>query len=165
MRIRRFFGQNRQTFFLWFLISGIVTIWMGKNKNTEFKTLDSSEKRAKQEEKQKEERKENERIARGCILVIQSILRKYLVLPLLIIAKNIVRILLFQPPEWYEDLKEWNREVHVKCTYNGVQLSEREFPKNWLIEGIQIKILFPFRPKPWRRSKLRSHHRDPSRPR
>ncbi|RWR98343.1 hypothetical protein CKAN_02789100 [Cinnamomum micranthum f. kanehirae] len=70
-------------------------------------------------------------------------------------------MLLFQFPEWYEDLKEWNREMHVKCTYNGVQLSETEFPKNWLTDGIQIKILFPFCLKPWRKSKLRSHHRDP----
>ncbi|PPS18658.1 hypothetical protein GOBAR_AA01960 [Gossypium barbadense] len=34
---------------------------------------------------------------------------------------------------------DW-REMHVKCTYNGVQLSETEFPKNWLTDGIQIKI-------------------------
>uniref|UniRef100_A0A8S0X3Z0 Protein TIC 214 n=1 Tax=Spirodela intermedia TaxID=51605 RepID=A0A8S0X3Z0_SPIIN len=53
-----------------------------------------------------------------------------------------------------------NREMHVKCTYNGVQLSETEFPKDWLTDGIQIKILFPFRLKPWRKSKVRSHHRD-----
>ena len=33
-------------------------------------------------------------------------------------------MLLFQSPEWSEDLKDWNREMHVKCTYNGVQLSE-----------------------------------------
>ncbi|MBN8161682.1 hypothetical protein J0J28_23265, partial [Vibrio vulnificus] len=26
--------------------------------------------------------------------------------------------------------KDWNREMHVKCTYNGVPLSETEFPKN-----------------------------------
>ncbi|PSJ20025.1 hypothetical protein CVH10_19775, partial [Halomonas sp. ND22Bw] len=32
--------------------------------------------------------------------------------------------------------------MHVKCTYNGVQLSEKEFPKNWLADGVQIKILF-----------------------
>nr|YP_010854809.1 hypothetical protein RF1 [Chamaedorea cataractarum]WGM65479.1 hypothetical protein RF1 [Chamaedorea cataractarum]WGM73855.1 hypothetical protein RF1 [Chamaedorea sp. M_zhpu90] len=98
---------------------------------------------------------------RGSMLVIQSFLRKYIVLPLLIIAKNIGRMLLFQYSEWYEDLKEWDRETHVKCTYNGVQLSETEFPKDWLTEGIQIKIIFPFFLKPWRRSKIRSHHRDP----
>nr|AGE93514.1 hypothetical chloroplast RF19 [Xiphidium caeruleum] len=124
-----------------------------------------------EEEKNKEKEQENERIEisetwdniifaqtiRGLMLVTQSFLRKYIVLPSLIIAKNIGRMLLFQFPEWYEDLKEWNKEMHVKCTYNGVQLSETEFPKDWLTDGIQIKILFPFCLKPWRRSKKRSH--------
>uniref|UniRef100_A0A6N2NJU0 Translocon at the inner envelope membrane of chloroplasts 214 n=1 Tax=Salix viminalis TaxID=40686 RepID=A0A6N2NJU0_SALVM len=70
-------------------------------------------------------------------------------------------MLLFQIPEWSEDLKDWNREMHVKCTYNGVQLSETEFPKNWLTDGIQIKILFPFRLQPWHRSKLKFFSKDP----
>nr|UBN07291.1 hypothetical chloroplast RF19 [Taxillus theifer] len=98
---------------------------------------------------------------RGCMLVTQSSLRKYIILPSLIFAKNIGRMLLFQFPEWSEDLNQWNREIHVKCTYNGVQLSEREFPKKWLTDGIQIKILFPFHLKPWYRSKLRSLHNNP----
>nr|QKV09714.1 putative chloroplast RF1 [Pyrularia edulis] len=99
-------------------------------------------------------------VIRGCMLVTQSIIRKYIILPSLIIAKNLGRMLLFQFPEWSEDLKEWNREMHVKCTYNGVPLSETEFPKNWLTDGIQIKILFPFCLKPWHRSKFRPHHID-----
>nr|YP_010974800.1 Ycf1 protein [Lysiana exocarpi]WNR57377.1 Ycf1 protein [Lysiana exocarpi]WNR57442.1 Ycf1 protein [Lysiana exocarpi] len=94
-------------------------------------------------------------VMRGCLLVTQSILRKYIILPSLIIAKNIGRILLFQSTEWSEDLNQWNREIHIKCTYNGVQLSETEFPKNWLKDGIQIKIIFPFSLKPWYKSKLR----------
>ncbi len=97
---------------------------------------------------------------RGSMLVTQSFLRKYIILPSLIIAKNVGRMLLFQFPEWYEDLKEWNREAHIFCTYNGVQLSETEFPQNWLTDGIQIKILFPFCLKPWQGAKVRSHHRD-----
>nr|AEX93995.1 hypothetical chloroplast RF19 [Echeandia sp. Steele 1101]APO11859.1 hypothetical chloroplast RF19 [Echeandia sp. Steele 1101] len=97
---------------------------------------------------------------RGFLLLTQSFLRKRVILPLLIIAKNIGRMLLFQYPEWYEDWKEWQKEMHVKCTYNGVQLSETEFPKDWLMDGIQIKILYPFRLKPWQRSKIRSHRRD-----
>nr|UBX38630.1 hypothetical protein RF1 [Bupleurum fruticosum] len=99
-------------------------------------------------------------IIRGCVLITQSNLRKYILIPLLIIAKNLIRILLFQFPEWSEDLKDWNREMHVKCTYNGVQLSEKEFPKNWLRDGIQIKILFPFRLKPWHNSKSQFFHKD-----
>ncbi|MCV5003273.1 hypothetical protein OFM39_26795, partial [Escherichia coli] len=92
---------------------------------------------------------------RGLVLITQSILRKYIILPSLIIVKNIGRILLFQFPEWSEDLRDWKREMHVKCTYNGVQLSDKEFPKNWLRDGIQIKILFPFRLKPWHKSKFK----------
>nr|QXO87515.1 Ycf1 [Hoya lyi]QXO87537.1 Ycf1 [Hoya lyi] len=88
-------------------------------------------------------------IIRGFALITQSILRKYIVLPSLIIAKNIGRILLFQSPEWFEDIQEWEREMHVKCTHNGIQVSETEFPINGWAEGIQIKILFPFYLKPW----------------
>nr|UDP55862.1 Ycf1 [Momordica charantia] len=99
-------------------------------------------------------------VIRGFLLVTQSIVRKYIVLPSLIIAKNITRMLLFQFPEWSEDLKNWNKEMHVKCTYNGVQLSEKEFPKNWLTDGIQIKILFPFRLKPWHTSRFQPPNKD-----
>nr|YP_009659213.1 hypothetical chloroplast RF1 [Antiaris toxicaria]QCQ82431.1 hypothetical chloroplast RF1 [Antiaris toxicaria] len=137
-------------------------------KKSELKISDYREKKSKENTKKEEEkRRENARIEiaetwdsiiiaqviRGFVLVTQSILRKYIILPSLIIVKNIGRILLFQFPEWSEDLKDWKREVHVNCTYNGVQLSEKEFPKNWLIDGIQIKILFPFRLKPWHKYK------------
>nr|YP_009893557.1 Ycf1.2 [Clypeola jonthlaspi]QKK39930.1 Ycf1.2 [Clypeola jonthlaspi] len=95
-------------------------------------------------------------IIRGFLLVTHSILRKYIILPLLIIIKNSIRILFFQISEWPEDLKAWKREMHIKCTYNGVQLSETEFPRNWLTDGIQIKILFPFYLKPWHKYKFQS---------
>nr|YP_010810138.1 hypothetical protein RF1 [Euphorbia neokaessneri]UOA67830.1 hypothetical protein RF1 [Euphorbia neokaessneri] len=153
-------------------------------KNTELKIIDSTYiniKKKTKENKKKEEYKRQEnkikenkrkdniqlRVAetwdtiflgqeiRGCALVTQSILRKYIILPSLIITKNIIRILFFQTPEWSDDFKSWGREMHVKCTYNGVQISEKQFPKNWLTVGIQIKILFPFRLKPWHRSKLK----------
>nr|YP_009651826.1 hypothetical chloroplast RF19 [Idiospermum australiense]QCY72556.1 hypothetical chloroplast RF19 [Idiospermum australiense] len=168
-----FLDRIDKTSFFSFSISETINLafrnWM--EKGSEFKTSNSEEKKTKEKDK----KEENERIAiaetwdtiifaqaiRGIMLVTQSTLRKYIILPSLIIAKNLVRMLLFQFPEWYEDLKEWNREMHVKCTYNGVQLSETEFPKDWLTDGIQIKILFPFCLKPWHRSKLRSHHRDP----
>nr|WRI63686.1 hypothetical protein RF1 [Amaranthus hybridus] len=92
-------------------------------------------------------------ILRGLMLMTQSIFRKYILIPLLIIAKNIVRLLLFQRAEWSEDFHDWSKERHIKCTYNGVQLSETEFPKNWLTDGIQIKIVFPFYLKPWHTSR------------
>nr|YP_010862000.1 hypothetical protein RF1 [Phoenicophorium borsigianum]WGM78219.1 hypothetical protein RF1 [Phoenicophorium borsigianum] len=143
--------------------------------NLIFRNSVFEKKRTKENKKNEEKRRENQRIAaaegwknitfgqaiRSLILIAHSLLRKYIVLPSLIIAKNIVRSLLHELPEWYEDWKEWKRERHVKCNYNGVQLSETEFPQNWLTESIQIKILSPFYIKPWRRSKIRSHHRDP----
>nr|ATG87797.1 hypothetical chloroplast RF19 [Diospyros sp. 'deyangshi'] len=165
-----------------FDISGLMKLifrnWIGKG--VELQISDYTEEEIKEGEKgekdKKEEtqRKDKVRIQvaevwdnipfaqaiRGCMLITQSILRKYILLPSLIIAKNIGRMLFLQFPEWSEDLKEWNKEVHVKCTYNGVQLSETEFPKNWLIDGIQIQILFPFYLKPWHRSKPQSSHID-----
>nr|UUL97973.1 hypothetical chloroplast RF1 [Dianthus chinensis] len=142
-------------------------------KNDEFKISDYIEEEQKEEEKIKEYKRKEEKIKekvrieiaeawdiiplaqviRGLMLVTQSFLRKYVLLPVFIIAKNMGRILLLQLPEWSEDFKEWNQEMHVKCTYNGVQLSETEFPKNWLKDGIQIKILFPFCLKPWHTKK------------
>nr|YP_009772142.1 Ycf1 [Chamaecrista mimosoides]QIT03010.1 Ycf1 [Chamaecrista mimosoides] len=138
--------------------------WMWKN--IELKISDYTEERKQNEEKNRIEIAEAwdsiiyAQIVRGFLLVTQSFIRKYILLPSVIIIKNIVRILLFQFPEWSEDLKDWNREMYIKCTYNGVPLSETEFPKNWLTEGIQIKILFPFRLKPWHRSKLRSPQKE-----
>nr|YP_010504561.1 hypothetical chloroplast RF1 [Chrysosplenium giraldianum]UXE33278.1 hypothetical chloroplast RF1 [Chrysosplenium giraldianum] len=160
------------------LIKLIFLNRMGKNK--EFKISDYVEEDTNEQEKKEADKRATDRledqarieiaeawdsiifaqIIRGSILVTQSILRRYIILPSLIIVKNMGRMLLFQFPEWSEDLKGWKREMHVKCTYNGVPLSETEFPKNWLIDGIQIKILFPFRLKPWHRSKLASPYRD-----
>nr|AEX94041.1 hypothetical chloroplast RF19 [Xeronema callistemon] len=176
-----FLDQIYKTFFFSsFDISEIMNLifsnWVGGNEELKISYFDFEEEETKEKEKINEENEnENKQIAiseawntfllyqviRGLILLTQSFLRKYLILPLLIIAKNIGPMLLFQFTEWDEDLKEWNKEKHVKCTYNGVQLSETEFPPNWLTNGIQIKILFPLRLKSWRRSKVRSHHRDP----
>nr|YP_010887711.1 Ycf1 protein [Hypodaphnis zenkeri]WJJ67282.1 Ycf1 protein [Hypodaphnis zenkeri] len=174
-----FLDRIDKSFFFSFDIPGITNLtfknWTDTDTGPELKTSDSEEEETKEKEKRKDKKDEDVRIAiaeawdtiifaqaiRGTMLVTQSFLRKYIILPSLIIAKNLGRMLFFQLPEWYEDWKEWNREMHVKCTYNGVQLSETEFPKNWLTDGIQIKILFPFCLRPWHGSKLRSHHRDP----
>nr|YP_010888776.1 hypothetical chloroplast RF19 [Pedicularis lyrata]WJJ68553.1 hypothetical chloroplast RF19 [Pedicularis lyrata] len=157
-----------------FDISGLIKL-IFKNCGRAFKIVEYTKKQTKREEqKEKKKTKENARIEiaeawdtiplaqiiRGCVLLTQSIFRKYILLPSSIIAKNIGRILLFQFPEWSEDFHEWEREVHVKCTYNGVPLSETEFPKNWLTDGIQIKILFPFCLKPWNKPKLGSSQKD-----
>nr|YP_009531272.1 hypothetical chloroplast RF1 [Chrysosplenium aureobracteatum]AXY64003.1 hypothetical chloroplast RF1 [Chrysosplenium aureobracteatum] len=173
-----FFDRIGNTPLFLFDISELIKfIFINKmGKNTEFKISDCVEEDTNEQEKKEADKRATDRledqarieiaeawdsiifaqIIRGSILVTQSILRRYIILPSLIIAKNMGRMLLFQFPEWSEDLKGWKREMHVKCTYNGVQLSETEFPKNWLIDGIQIKILFPFRLKPWHRSKLAS---------
>uniref|UniRef100_UPI0030FE9869 hypothetical protein RF1 n=1 Tax=Primula partschiana TaxID=690505 RepID=UPI0030FE9869 len=163
--------------FFSFDTSGLMKLifrnWM--REGAELKISDYTEEERKEEKKkEKDKKEENKRkekarieiaeawdtipfaqVIRGLMLITQSTVRKFILLPSLIIAKNIVRMLLLQLPEWSEDLKEWKREIHIKCTYNGVQLSEREFPKNWLLDGIQIKILFPFCLKPWHGSKLR----------
>nr|YP_010498584.1 hypothetical chloroplast RF1 [Tournefortia montana] len=172
-----FLDRIKKSPFFSFDISRLIKPIFRNWKGAEIKIGEYIEEQTKREERDKKEenkRKEKARIEiaeawdtipfaqgiRGSMLITQSILRKYILLPSLIIAKNIGRMLLFKFPEWSEDLQEWNREMHVKCTYNGVQLSETEFPKNWLTDGIQIKILFPFRLKPWHRSKLQSSHRD-----
>nr|YP_010170531.1 hypothetical protein Ycf1 [Phaius hainanensis]QRZ60513.1 hypothetical protein Ycf1 [Phaius hainanensis] len=169
---------DKTSFFSFFDINEMKNLifrnWMGREQESELK-ISYFENEDTKEEKEKEEKiYKNEQIEiseawdtfiftqviRSLMLVTQSFLRKNIILPSLIIAKNIFRMLLFQVPEWDEDFKEWNREMHIKCTYNGVQLSEKEFPQDWLIDGIQIKILYPFCLKPWRKSKARSHHRD-----
>nr|YP_010360798.1 hypothetical chloroplast RF1 [Dillenia turbinata]UNQ85758.1 hypothetical chloroplast RF1 [Dillenia turbinata] len=174
-----FLDRIDKSIFLSFEISGLIKQiflnWMGKKKKAKLKISDYTEEKTKDGKKREEDKREEKarikiaeawdtilfaQVIRGSMLVIQSILRKSIILPSLIIAKNISRILLFQFPEWSEDLKEWNREMHVKCTYNGVQLSETEFPKNWLTDGIQIKILFPFCLKPWHKSKAPTPHKE-----
>nr|YP_009920313.1 hypothetical protein RF1 [Adiantum nelumboides]QMQ99199.1 hypothetical protein RF1 [Adiantum nelumboides] len=86
---------------------------------------------------------------RGYMLVFQSRFRKFLKLPVLIVMKNIGRILLRQNPEWDKDWTKWGKEIHINCTFDGEEFSQDELPPRWLKEGIQIKIVYPFRLKPW----------------
>nr|QWW89637.1 hypothetical protein RF1 [Gentiana leucomelaena] len=158
-----------------FLFAGLIKVIFPNliHNRIDFQIFENTDKEIKKEHK-KEENKRQEQIradiaeawnrmatarkARSLLLIAQSKLRKYILLPSLIIAKNIGRMVLLQIPEWFEDLQEWKRELHIICTNNGIQLSETDFPVNWLKEGIQIKILFPFCLKPWHRSKLRPSH-------
>nr|WCI19074.1 hypothetical chloroplast RF1 [Myriophyllum aquaticum] len=161
-----------------FIFRRIKLIFLnGTSKNTEFTISDYmdeeiQEKKKKQKDKREWE-KEKERagleiaekwdnfqhgqIIRSFLLLTQSCLRKYIRLPLLIIAKNICQMLLFQSTEWYQDFKDWTKEIHVKCTYTGVPVSE--FPEKWSQEGMQIKIVCPLRLKLRPRSKLQSPYR------
>nr|BBE37643.1 ycf1 [Ophrys fusca subsp. iricolor] len=158
---------DKTDFFLFFDIN--------EKKNLLFRNWMGIENEDTKEEKKKEEKKDqNEELERSEILdallytqairsftlLIQSFLRKYVILPLLIIAKNILRILFLQIPEWHKDFQKWNKEKYIKCTYNGVQLSETEFPQDWLTDGIQIKIIHPLCLTLWQKSKVRSHHID-----
>nr|YP_010628905.1 Ycf1 [Begonia fissistyla]WBN95788.1 Ycf1 [Begonia fissistyla] len=176
-----FFDRIGKPFFFSFDFLNLMQIFFKKwiRKKNEFKILNYTKENTRENEKKEENirqkwesRKRNEKtrievaeswdsilfaqVIRSSFLITQSIIRKYIVIPSLIITKNLIRILLFEFPEWSEDFKDWNKEMHIKCTYNGVPISEKDFPKNWLTEGIQIKILFPFRLKPWHRSKLQS---------
>jgi hypothetical protein len=92
---------------------------------------------------------------RSWLLIIQSHFRRYLLLPILIVSKNITRLVLFQVPEWNKDWNEWNKEIHIKCTYDGTEVSEKELPEQWLRDGLQIKIIYPFRLKPWHNIQLK----------
>nr|YP_011028232.1 hypothetical protein RF1 [Epidendrum porpax]WNS59644.1 hypothetical protein RF1 [Epidendrum porpax] len=169
---------DKTSFFSFFDINEIKNLffrnWMDRKQESElkisyFKNEDTKEEKKKEEKEYKNQQTEISetldtflftQLIRSLMLITQAFLRKYIILPFLIIAKNIFLILLFQISEWDEDFKEWNREIYIKCTYNGVQLSETGFTQDWLRNGIQIKILYPFCLKPWRKYKARSHHRD-----
>nr|YP_009403524.1 hypothetical chloroplast RF1 [Downingia elegans]ASA34717.1 hypothetical chloroplast RF1 [Downingia elegans] len=91
---------------------------------------------------------------RGMILIWNSFVRKYITLPLAIIAKNIGRILLLQQPEWDEDRKEWENEIYLLCNDEGLllrdgEISIKNFPEEWWDYGFQIKVLYPLELKPW----------------
>nr|QJQ36571.1 conserved hypothetical chloroplast protein ycf1 [Pyrrosia lingua] len=86
---------------------------------------------------------------RGYMLVFQSRFRKFIKLPILIVLKNIGRILLRQNSEWNKDWTKWKKEIHINCTFDGEEFSQDELPPRWLREGIQIKVVYPFRLKPW----------------
>nr|NP_848118.2 hypothetical protein AdcaCp083 [Adiantum capillus-veneris]Q85FG7.2 RecName: Full=Protein TIC 214; AltName: Full=Translocon at the inner envelope membrane of chloroplasts 214; Short=AtTIC214 [Adiantum capillus-veneris]AAP29449.2 hypothetical protein [Adiantum capillus-veneris] len=86
---------------------------------------------------------------RGYMLVFQSRFRKFIKLPVLIVLKNIGRILLRQNSEWNKDWTGWKKEIHINCTFDGEDFSQDELPPRWLREGIQIKIVYPFQLKPW----------------
>ena len=86
---------------------------------------------------------------RGYMLVFQSRFRKFIKLPVLIVFKTIGRILLRQNSEWNKDWTKWKKEVHINCTFDGEEFSQDQLPPRWLREGIQIKIAYPFRLKPW----------------
>nr|YP_009722547.1 hypothetical chloroplast RF1 [Limonium aureum]YP_009722559.1 hypothetical chloroplast RF1 [Limonium aureum]QGN73772.1 hypothetical chloroplast RF1 [Limonium aureum]QGN73784.1 hypothetical chloroplast RF1 [Limonium aureum] len=107
---------------------------------------------------------EDPSIARTRLLLVQSKIRKWILLPSLILAKNIVRLLLLQKPEWAKDIRDMKREVHVLCNDNDMPIQRDDiFSKAWENEDRQLHIIIknPFRLKPWHRSKRQPSGRDP----
>nr|QQP17319.1 hypothetical chloroplast RF19 [Selaginella exaltata] len=89
---------------------------------------------------------------RGCLSITQAYIRRNVVLPLLIIPKNICYLIVFQTNEWKEDWDELDKEIYVGCTYDGAEVSAQELPPHWHREGAQIKIVNSFRLKHRRRT-------------
>nr|QYB21306.1 hypothetical protein RF1 [Diselma archeri]BBN66534.1 hypothetical protein [Diselma archeri] len=101
---------------------------------------------------------------RAAVLLFHKYLRKRLYLPSLIIAKNVGRIFLFQVPEWEQDWSNLQKESYLKCNYDGYELTEADIPKkDFLKEGIQIRIISPFRLRPWYESDSQSTDTDKKR--
>nr|WCR49110.1 hypothetical protein [Triplostegia sp. 20922]WCR49193.1 hypothetical protein [Triplostegia sp. 201048] len=136
-----------------------------KRKITDPKAKNEKRKRKREERMRLETEEAWENLPHGALirtslLVMQSILRKYILFPLFIIAKNTVHFLLYRVSDWDEDFAEWEKEIHIPCTHGGVPLRENEFMTYFLSEGFDIKIISPFSLKPWCRSKLQASGRN-----
>nr|YP_009547615.1 Hypothetical Protein [Vaginularia trichoidea]AYW16132.1 Hypothetical Protein [Vaginularia trichoidea] len=92
---------------------------------------------------------------RGYMLILQSKVRKYIKIPILLILKNLGRTLFHQKSEWEKDWRNWKRETYIYCTFDGEEFSQKDLPPRWLREGLQIKIVYPFHLKLWHTSKIR----------
>nr|QYB22751.1 hypothetical protein RF1 [Tetraclinis articulata]BBN66994.1 hypothetical protein [Tetraclinis articulata] len=132
-----------------------------EQKNLE-RTLRNYDKFLERRERRKEDRRRRTQqtfdgevihYVRAALLFTHTYLRKRLYFPILIIAKNIGRTLLFQVPEWEQDWANLEKESYLKCNYDGYELTDPDVPKKFLKdyikEGIQIKIVYPFRLRPW----------------
>nr|QHY00114.1 hypothetical protein RF1 [Thuja sutchuenensis] len=119
------------------------------------KFLERRERRKEERRRKKQQTFDGEVIhyVRATLLFTHRYLRKRLYFPILIIAKNIGRTLLFQVPEWEQDWSNLEKESYLKCNYDGYELMDPDVPKkffkDYIKEGIQIKIVYPFRLRPW----------------
>jgi hypothetical protein len=91
---------------------------------------------------------------RDYLLSLQAYIRKYVKLPLLIILKNLVRQLFFQPAEWEKDWTNLSKEMYIECDFYGKAVSMGVKLPNFLAndEPKQIKIINPFQLRFWTRS-------------
>nr|YP_009403456.1 hypothetical protein Do_cus1Pt1137 [Downingia cuspidata]ASA34649.1 hypothetical protein Do_cus1Pt1137 [Downingia cuspidata] len=97
---------------------------------------------------------------RGILLLWASFVRRYIILPLAIIAKNSCRVVLLRPSEWDEDLKAWKKETHLVydietgCLQRGrvclknIMIWPKLMPKWWTF-GFHIKVIHALELKPW----------------
>jgi hypothetical protein len=85
-------------------------------------------------------------LVRGCSPIARLYLRRYIILPTLIIFKNICYLIMFQKSEWGEDWNELNKEVYVGRSYYGNAAGgvANGLPRRWYRNGLQIKIVNPF---------------------
>nr|YP_009561313.1 hypothetical chloroplast RF19 [Selaginella indica]QAR48677.1 hypothetical chloroplast RF19 [Selaginella indica] len=81
---------------------------------------------------------------RGCLLISQAYIRRNIVLPTLIILKNIGYLVAFQTTDWAEDWKDLRNEIYVGCNYEGAEVASKGLPPQWYKEGVQIKVVNPF---------------------
>ena len=88
------------------------------------------------------------RYLRNLSLIVESLLRKYLTLPILICIKNGISFILFQEIEWAKDWSNWKKETYEYHSFEGVV---NQFPKlrSWIFSksNCEIKIKNPFRLK------------------
>nr|YP_009403847.1 hypothetical protein Le_val1Pt0988 [Legenere valdiviana]YP_009403856.1 hypothetical protein Le_val1Pt1243 [Legenere valdiviana]ASA35113.1 hypothetical protein Le_val1Pt0988 [Legenere valdiviana]ASA35122.1 hypothetical protein Le_val1Pt1243 [Legenere valdiviana] len=99
---------------------------------------------------------------RGLIILQQTFYRKYIWLPGAIIGKNIARILLFQQPEWAEDIDDWERETYWICDENGFRVQGGKIsitnalevlttymPPQWWEFGFEVEVTWAVKLRPW----------------
>nr|YP_009403850.1 hypothetical protein Le_val1Pt1085 [Legenere valdiviana]ASA35116.1 hypothetical protein Le_val1Pt1085 [Legenere valdiviana] len=99
---------------------------------------------------------------RGLIILQKAFSRKYIWLPLAIIGKNIARILLFQQPEWAEDITDWKNETYWICDEygfrlrygkisitNALEILTTNMPQQWWEFGFEVEVSMPVELRPW----------------
>ena len=85
---------------------------------------------------------------RNLNLIVQSLLRKYVTLPILIYFKNCIAFILFQKIDWGKDWSDWQKETYEYHVSEGKNASINQFPifTSWIVsKSCEIRIKNPFR--------------------
>nr|YP_009589713.1 hypothetical chloroplast RF19 [Selaginella remotifolia]QBL76296.1 hypothetical chloroplast RF19 [Selaginella remotifolia] len=91
---------------------------------------------------------------RGCPPISQLYFRRNSVLPFLIVAKNVCCPAAPQAAEWREDWDDLDKEIYVGCNHDGGEIPTRGLPSHRHREGVQTKIVNPFRLKRRQRNSM-----------